>query len=56
MPRWRCRLSSASWARRFGACAVIVPAVLACSLIFFAATNFAVWAFSGMYSLDMRRA
>ena len=26
---------------------------MACSLIFFAATNFAVWAFSGMYSLDM---
>ena len=32
---------------------VIVPRALACSLIFFAATNFAVWAFSGMYSLDM---
>jgi hypothetical protein len=32
---------------------VIVPAVLACSLIFFTTTNFAVWAFSGLYSLDM---
>jgi hypothetical protein len=32
---------------------VAVPTVLACSLIFFAATNFAVWAFSGMYSHDM---
>ena len=34
----------------------VVPAALACSLIFFAATNFAVWAFSGMYSLDTGRA
>jgi hypothetical protein len=32
---------------------IVVPAVVACSLIFFATTNFAVWAFSGMYSLDM---
>jgi hypothetical protein len=32
---------------------VVVPAVVVCSLIFFATTNFAVWAFSGMYSLDM---
>ncbi len=32
---------------------VIVPAALGSSLVFFAATNFAVWAFSGMYSLDM---
>ena len=31
---------------------IIVPTMLACSLIFFAATNFAVWAFSGLYSLD----
>ena len=29
------------------------PRSLACSLIFFATTNLAVWAFSGMYSLDM---
>ena len=28
------------------------PAALACSLIFFATTNFAVWAFSGLYSPD----
>ena len=27
--------------------------MLSCSLIFFVTTNFAVWAFSGMYSLDM---
>ena len=39
--------------RDFGTGArVIVPAALGCSLTFFAATNFAVWAFSGMYSLD----
>jgi hypothetical protein len=35
-----------------GALPVIV-AMVSCSLIFFAATNFAVWLFSGMYSLDM---
>jgi hypothetical protein len=40
-------------ARRYRLSWVIVPAVLACSLIFFAVTNFAVWAFSGLYSLDM---
>lgn len=39
--------------RRHGAARVVVPAALACSLIFFAATNLAVWAFSGMYSLDL---
>jgi hypothetical protein len=39
--------------RRFRLSRVVVPAMLSCSLIFFAATNFAVWAFSGMYSLDM---
>ena len=40
--------------RDFGTSArVIVPAALGCSLTFFAATNFAVWAFSGMYSHDM---
>ena len=33
-----------------GAIPVIV-AMLSCSLIFFATTNFAVWAFSGMYPL-----
>lgn len=30
-----------------------MPTLLACSLIFFAASNFAVWAFSGMYSADL---
>ena len=31
----------------------VAPAILSCSLLFFATTNFAVWAFSGMYSHDM---
>lgn len=31
---------------------MFVPVMLACSLIFFATTNFAVWAFSGMYPLN----
>jgi len=39
--------------RRYGTSRVVVPAALTCSLIFFAATNLAVWAFSGMYSLDL---
>ena len=39
--------------RRYGASRAVVPAALTCSLIFFAATNLAVWAFSGMYSLDL---
>jgi hypothetical protein len=30
----------------------VAPAMLSCSLLFFVTTNFAVWAFSGMYSLD----
>ena len=40
-------------ASRYRPSRVVVPAVVACSLIFFATTNLAVWAFSGMYSLDM---
>jgi hypothetical protein len=32
---------------------VLAPLALACSLIFFATTNFAVWAFSGMYAHDL---
>ncbi len=40
-------------ARRYRLSRVIVPAALSCSLLFFATTNLAVWAFSGMYSLDM---
>lgn len=39
-------------ARRLRPSRVVIPTVITCSLIFFAATNFAVWAFSGMYTLD----
>src|SRR3954468_21189809 len=40
-------------ARHVRALRVVVPTVLACSLIFFVTTNFAVWAWSGIYSADM---
>ena len=40
-------------ARRLPALRVVAPTVLACSLIYFAATNFAVWVWSGLYSADM---
>src|SRR5205814_9656153 len=40
-------------ARQLRASRVVVPTVLACSLIFFVTTNFAVWAWSGLYSADM---
>jgi hypothetical protein len=40
-------------ARRLPALRVVAPTVLACSLIFFVTTNFAVWAWSGIYSPDM---
>jgi hypothetical protein len=39
--------------RRYRLSRVLVPAALASSLLFFAASNFAVWAFSGMYSHDL---
>jgi hypothetical protein len=39
-------------ARRHRLIFSVAPAMLSCSLIFFVTTNFAVWAFSGMYSLD----
>lgn len=38
-------------ARRWHGAIPVVAAMVACSLIFFVATNFAVWAFSGMYPL-----
>jgi len=38
--------------RRWRGLAVPFAVMLPCSLFFFAASNFAVWAFSGMYSLD----
>ena len=39
--------------RRLRAPIVIVPVVLSSSLIFFVTTNFAVWAWSGIYPLTM---
>jgi len=41
------------WAQRHRLFRVVVPVMLSCSLMFFVTTNFAVWAFSGIYSLDM---
>jgi hypothetical protein len=38
-------------ARRWPGAIPVIAAMLSCSLIFFATTNFAVWAFSGMYLL-----
>ena len=50
LPRSRCRPLSASLARRWPGVAAVVAAMVPCSLVFFAASNFAVWAFSGMYA------
>jgi hypothetical protein len=38
------------WARRLRTPVALAPLVVASSCIFFVATNFAVWAFSGMYA------
>ena len=38
--------------RRWPGIAATVAVMVPCSLFFFVASNFAVWAFSGMYSLD----
>lgn len=40
--------------RRYRASRMLVPAVVSCSLIFFVTTNFAVWAFSGIYATDLQ--
>jgi hypothetical protein len=40
------------WGRRFRPIVALAPLAISSSLLFFAASNFAVWAFSGMYSLD----
>lgn len=37
--------------RRWPGAVPVIGAMLSCSLIFFVTTNFAVWAFSGMYPL-----
>ncbi len=41
-------------ARRWQGALPVVAAMLSCSLIFFAATNFAVWAFNGMYPMNFQ--
>jgi Family of unknown function (DUF6580) len=38
--------------RRWHGAAAVAAAMLPCSIAFFVLSNFAVWAFSGMYSLD----
>jgi hypothetical protein len=41
------------WGRRHRGAVVLLPLALGSSLIFFIASNFAVWAFSGMYAHDL---
>jgi hypothetical protein len=40
------------WGQRFRPVLALLPLALASSLLFFAVSNFAVWAFGGMYTLD----
>jgi hypothetical protein len=40
------------WGRQFRLIVALLPLALASSLLFFVASNLAVWAFSGMYALD----
>jgi hypothetical protein len=40
------------WGRRFRPIVALLPLALASSLLFFVASNLAVWGFSGMYALD----
>jgi hypothetical protein len=40
-------------ARRYSALRAVPPTMVACSLLFFVMTNFAVWLFSDMYDLDV---
>ena len=39
------------WSRRFSGALPVIGTMVGCSLFFFAASNFAVWLFSGMYPL-----
>jgi hypothetical protein len=41
------------WGRAWRPVVVLAPLVLSSSLVFFATTNFAVWASSGMYAHDL---
>jgi hypothetical protein len=40
--------------RRWNGAVAIVAAMVSCSLLFFAASNFAVWAFSGIYPFNLQ--
>jgi hypothetical protein len=40
--------------RRYGGALAVITAMVSCSLIFFVTTNFAVWAFSDLYSHDVQ--
>src|SRR5262245_9500939 len=44
----------ARWGRAWRPAVVLAPLVLSSSLLFFTTTNFAVWAFSGMYAHDLQ--
>jgi len=44
---------AARWGRAARPVVVLAPLVLSSSLLFFGTTNFAVWAFSGMYAHDL---
>src|SRR5262245_10161572 len=44
----------ARWGRAWRPVVVLAPLVLSSSLLFFTTTNFAVWAFSGMYAHDLQ--
>ncbi len=41
-------------ARRWHGAVPVIAAMLSCSLIFFVTTNFAVWAFNGMYPMNFQ--
>jgi hypothetical protein len=41
-------------ARRWQGAVPVIAAMLSCSMIFFVATNFAVWAFNGMYPMTFQ--
>jgi hypothetical protein len=43
----------ALWGRRFRPIVALLPLAVSSSLLFFAASNFAVWLFSGMYAHDV---
>jgi Family of unknown function (DUF6580) len=41
------------YSRRWSGALAVVATMLSCSLLFFVSTNFAVWAFSGIYALTL---